>query len=468
MTICGAPYTNCYYTEAQLRELMNMRKLDALFVIDFSSDIQSAFLHPLFVPHDYKNKIQRITLKEFFSDFFSETEYDIYVQGAKKAVNEAYQYVGKQTVTNLTNQQLPFFINQALNEILTFPYSTTAYIPKKAPKKIVNQWLGNASLSDNDMRIIRSGFFDEKRFLSLVGKKEFAKSFITSEYLYQTLKNNNFDLTSIVAGYFKSIEQLLFAILGIVENDGHTEDVWIQSVTRIYEDAAKKHPCEFRLNPNRRKNPNTQVRVRTGNQTHYDTTFAALVFMLREYETGWSVSSKAKDVISAWLLNYSDECRNDHFHKENIYDIAEVEAIRNKTFLLMYCVLGGFDFSKSGQSEKTLLGIVDNSFENMYHRIMEHGPGNYFYLSFPHSHLLVALPNHQIPPEYDKDGLLKNPSIRFVKMVRMSIEDWKKDDWENIEAELRDERIITLTRDHMPTGVEYIDKISGKSMPLEW
>ena len=134
----------------------------------------------------------------------------------------------------------------------------------------------------------------------------------------------------------------------------------------------------------------------------------------------------------------------------------------------MYCVLGGFDFSKSGQSEKTLLGIVDNSFENMYHRIMEHGPGNYFYLSFPHSHLLVALPNHQIPPEYDKDGLLKNPSIRFVKMVRMSIEDWKKDDWENIEAELRDERIITLTRDHMPTGVEYIDKISGKSMPLEW
>ena len=53
-------------------------------------------------------------------------------------------------------------------------------------------------------------------------------------------------------------------------------------------------------------------------EEYYDTTFAALVYALQGYETGWSVSAQSKDIISAWLLNYSDECRNEHLHKENI------------------------------------------------------------------------------------------------------------------------------------------------------
>ena len=463
----GYRYTNCYFTEEQFNQSMKKRNLDSLFVIDFSSDMQSAFLHPLFIPQSLKDKIQQITLKEFFSRFFSEADYGIYVQEARKAVKEAYQYVGKQTVTNLTNQEMPFFINRVLNEVLRFSYSTTVYIPNKALKATVKKWLGSGSISDKDKRIIHSGFFDEERYQSLVGTMDFAKSFITSEYLYQTLKNNNFDLTSIVTGYFKSIEQLLFLILRIVENDGHIEDVWIQSVISKEHRKAKKSPNEFRLNPDQPSK--TQVRVRPGNREYYDTTFAALVYALQGYETGWSVSAQSKDIISAWLLNYSDECRNEHLHKENIYDITEVETIRTKTYLLMYYVVGGFNFSKNGQREKTLLGIVDNSFENMYHKIMEYGPGNYFYLSFPaDSHLLVALPGNQVPPEYDNNGLLKNPSLRFVIIPRKSIDDWRKDDWGSIETEVADEKTVTITRNNMPTVIKYINKITEKTTQLEW
>lgn len=463
----GYRYTNRYFTEEQFNQSMNKRNLDFLFVIDFSSDVQSAFLHPLFIPQSLNDKIQKITLKEFFTNFFSATDYDIYVQEARKAVKEAYQYVGKQTITNLTSQQMPFFRKQVLDEVLQFSYTTAVYKPNKAIKQTVKQWLGNGSISEKDKQIVQSGFFDEERYRSLVGSMEFARSFITSEYLYQTLKNNSFDLTSIVTGYFKSIEQLLYLILGIVENDGHTEDVWIQSMTNIWTNKAKKMPGEFRNNPEQISK--TQVRVRPGNRVHYDTTFAALVYALQGYKTGWSVSSQSKDVISAWLLNYSDECRNEHLHKENIYDIAEVETIRTKTYLLMYYVLGGYNFAKNGQNVKNLLGILDNSIENMYHKIMEYGPGNYFYISFSSdSQLLVALPTHQRPPVYDQNGLLKNPSLRFVIIPRKSLDDWRKDDWGSIEAEDADEKTVTLTRNNMPTGVEYIDKISGKSTPLEW
>lgn len=461
----GYRYTNCYYTGTRLRDLMAKRNLDVLFVIDFSSEIQSAFLHPLIVPLGLNDTIMTITLKEFFSGFFSDAEYDEYVRGARKAVEEAYKYVGKQTVTNLTYQSLPFFLQSALHEITVFPYSTTAYVPNAVLKEPALSWYGSGVLSESDKKTIRENFYKLERYYALIGNKDFAKSFITSEYLYQTLKDNNrFDFTAIVTGYFKSIEQFLFLLLGIIENDGHLVDVWIQSKLPYHKVFPKLRP-EFRQNPTNISR--TQVRVKSCNGRFYDASFAALVYMLQDYGSGWAVSAQAKDFISALLLTYSDECRNEHLHKDNIYDIKEVEAIRDKTYLLLYYVLGGYNFSKNGMSEKSLLGIVDNSFENLYRRIMESGPGNYYYLTFQSgSPMLVALPMQQDPPEYDSNGLMVNPALRFVRIPRKSLDDWHKDDWGEIEAEFSDAKTITVRRDFMPIAIEYIDKMTGETKPL--
>ena len=463
----GYRYTNCYYYELHLRELMAMRDLDKLYVIDFSSDIQSAFIHPLVAPPELKDIIQKITLKDFFCDFFSDAEYDEYVLVARNAVEEAYKYVGKQTVTNLTYQHLPNFLQKALHELTTFPYASTVYVPNTRLKKQASIWYGAGALSESDRKIIREDFFELERYCALIGNKDFAKSFITSEYLYQTLKGNNrFDFTGIVTGYFKSIEQFLFLILEIVENDGHFEDVWIQAKPQ-YSGMVKKMPGEFRSNPD--NIGKTQVRVKSSNRKFYDTSFAALVYMLQDYGSGWAVSDRAKDVISALLLTYSDECRNEHLHKDNLYDISEVETIRNKTYLLLYYVLGGYNFSRSGLNEHSLLGVVDNSFENLYRAIMECGCGNYYYLSFSsNSPLLVALPMEQALPEYDKNGLMINPSLRFVKVPRENIEDWHKDNWGEIELEHSDEKTIIVGRDTMPVAVQYIDKVTGKTEDLSW
>ena len=464
----GYRYTNCYMPDQERYcNFLKSRNIDVLFVIDFSSEIQSAFLHPLIVPPGLDDIIKSITLKEFFSGFFSDAEYDEYVQGARKAVEDAYKYVGKRTVTNLTYQSLPFFLQSALHEITDFPYSTTVYVPNAGLKKPALSWYGSGVLSKGDKKIIRENFHKLERYYALIGNKDFAKSFITSEYLYQTLKDNNrFDFTAIVTGYFKSIEQFLFLMLGIVENDGHLVDVWIQSKIP-YHKVYQRLRSEFRPNPtdiNR-----TQVRIKPGNGGFYDTSFAALVYMLQDYGSGWAVSAQAKDFISALLLTYSDECRNEHLHKDNIYNITEVEAIRDKTYLLLYYVLGGYDYSKNGQSEKALLGIVDNSFENLYRRIMECGPGNYYNLSFSSgSAMLVALPMQQEPPEYDINGLMVNPALRFVRIPRKSIDDWHKDDWGEIETEFSDAKTITVRRDHMPIAVEYIDKMTGETKTIKW
>lgn len=467
----GYRYTNCYYDESRYCNLFNSKKLSRLSIIDFSSVIQSAFLHPLIAPVGLKEKIRRIQLKDFFSAYFSESEYDIYVSEVRTAVAEAYQHVGKQTITNLTFHHLPFFLKKVLDEVCGFPYLTTSYNPTKGLSRDARKWYGTGIISQTDKKTIKDSFENVARYRALIGRKDFARSFVTSEYLYQTLKNNNiFDYTAIVTGYFKSIEQLLYLILSVIENDGHVSDVWIQSTTPIGSDKYRNAntPAEFRSNPEKGKMHRTQVKVKPCNRNHYDTSFAALVYMLESYDSGWLVSKDALDIISALLLTYSSECRNDHLHKENIYNIAEIETIRSKTYLLLYYVLGGYDFSKGGHDSNKILGIIDNSFEKLYHKLMQFGPGNYYYLSFSDlSPILVAFPQQETP-EYDHDGLIKNPSLRFVKLQRKHIDGWEDDDWGKIQAEMTQEKTVIIDRNRMPISVSYVNTITGEIVDIEW
>lgn len=466
----GYRYTNCYNTEEGMRKLFDSKGLDSLFVIDFSSDSQSSFLHPPVVPHGFDGLIHRISLKNFFCSFFTEEAFGDYSSKAIGAVKEAYQYVGKQTITNLTYQQRPFFLKQAIRELSGFSYSTKKYVPTKKFNKDATLWYGKGLLPPVDLTVIRENFLIHQRYRALVGKEDFAKSFITSEYLYQTLTDNNtFDLTAIVTGYFKSIEQLLYLMLRIIENDGHKGDVWIQSSLKVGSKRFQQFNAlgECQLTPG--KPSRAQVRVKQGNSSYYDTSFAALVYMLEDYNNGWTVSTTAKDYISALLLMYSDECRNEHFHKDNIDDPKEVKEIREKTYLLLFYVLGGYDFSKGSQDEKIILGITDNSFESFYQKLIESGPGNYYFLRFgPERPILVAMPMQQEPPKYDKDGLMINPSLRFVKMQRDGLDNWRLDDWGQIEAEFSPNKTISVTRDSMPVSVAYVDKTTGKTTEIKW
>ena len=467
----GYRYTNCYISNKERYcDFLKSRNLDKLYVIDFSSATQSSFMHPLVVPKGLSGIVNRLPFRDFFCDFFTENEYEEYLSKAREAVKAAYQYVGKQTVTNLTYQQLPYFLKQALAEVLAFPYKTTKYKPTIFPSKDAQSWYGKGVLPKADMDIILSNYFDLERYQALVGKESFAKSFITSEYLYQTLtENNKFDLTAIVTGYLKSIEQLLFLILGIIENDSNSGEVWIQSTLKL---GTKKYVSLFANGESRQtpgKNGRTQVKVNNNNRSFFDTSFAALAYMLEDYDDGWAVSPTAKDYISALLLTYCDECRNEHFHKDNIDDPEEVKEIRDKTYLLLFYLLGGYDFSKSSQDEKKNLGIIDSSFETLYQKIMEYGPGNYYYLRFGSDPpILVAMPMMQDPPDYDENGILQNASLRFVKTHRATLEDWHIDNWGAFEAEHSENNTVSVSRTNMPISVTHVDKVTGKTFEIKW
>ena len=468
-TRTGYRYTNCYWFEEQMEAVFKNNSLDELRILDFSSNKTSSFMHPLMVSPKYRSLVTKVTLRDFFVEFFSEEEYDTYLSSVQAAVFEAYKYVGLQSVSNLTLQHLPYFIKGIFKDLSVSKLSSKTYSIfkpdrlKKEFKKILAD--SNNHFTAEDYKELDRLFYGEKRYLALCGKEAFAHSFITSEYLYQTLRINNvFDYTAIVSGYLKSVEQLLFRIESYLLNNLPSEQLWIKSSRSDM----KKKPDEFVDNWKGRSK--RHVKFTPDNQKYFDTTFTPLVNLIGDYERGWNISEGGRNLVTTYLQVYCSECRNEHFHKDNINNLREVDIIRDNTILLFYYVLGGFNFYGNKEKDYQVLGIVDRSFEDMYHAIMKQSNGgDYFLITFTDGLLcLAALPMNHGNPEYDENGSMINPSLRFVKIDRNVTDDWHKDNWSSIENDVQSDSNIFITPDNMPAKIQYVNKVTGERVNVEW
>lgn len=208
------------------------------------------------------------------------------------------------------------------------------------------------------------------------------------------------------------------------------------------------------------------------NLRYFDTSFRPLVNLIDDNRKGWMVSEQAIEHITNCLHIFCAECRNEHFHKDNIgiEDIEEVKTIRHNAILLFYYLLGAYAFSRNIKEDEKTLGIVDRRFDDMYQTIMKQSAGgDYFLLQFKDSQpVLVALPMNHGDPEYDENGLMINPTLRFVKVNRNIDDDWHKDDWHRIENDVDSDLNVFITPDNIPQSIYYIDKVSGKQKSIQW
>ena len=153
-----------------------------------------------------------------------------------------------------------------------------------------------------------------------------------------------------------------------------------------------------------------------------------------------------------------------------IEDIEEVRIIRHNAILLFYYLLGAYAFSGNGEEDAKTLGIADRKYDDMYQSVLKQSVGgDYFLLQFGDSQpILVALPMNHGDPEYDENGLMINPRLRFVKVNRAIGEDWHKDDWYTIENDLQSNMNVFITPETMPKSIQFIDKMTGEQKSIEW
>ena len=89
-------------------------------------------------------------------------------------------------------------------------------------------------------------------YFALLGNEKFARCFMTSEYLYQLFMVGNqhcFDYSTVVSGFFKSIEILLEKLMILRLSSADHDTLWIKAKTgkRGYKGNVDGINC--RLNP---------------------------------------------------------------------------------------------------------------------------------------------------------------------------------------------------------------------------
>lgn len=160
----------------------------------------------------------------------------------------------------------------------------------------------------------------------LLGESDFAISFLTSEW-FSKQKNllHGADCTYIAAGYFKSIEQMLWAIIQQVSPDG-----------RI----GKR-----------------QTRIANVDVKSNDTTLGSLYHYFADSESVKLFNSdfgKKADSVRVCLVYYlrqwTSNTRNGYFHK-HILNVEDIQKIREQTYLLYFLILGSLTLTQEHRSQ---------------------------------------------------------------------------------------------------------------------
>jgi hypothetical protein len=182
------------------------------------------------------------------------------------------------------------------------------------------------NFKDDEIITLKENFI--KNNLLSVSKTPYIDSFVSSEWYYDMLKNTDTEMeqTAIVAGYLKSIEQLLFAMM-----------------------LSKCENTEFKL------------RVKKANKTEEDyipltkDNGGILLTMAGSLLTSIDINFKKKldEVyitqvlgmkVQKFLHDFFERTRNGYLHKDNIYTTDDIVRIRKETYCALFLLGSTFKF----------------------------------------------------------------------------------------------------------------------------
>ncbi len=142
--------------------------------------------------------IERVTIREFWERHFGRDEFEVLADYLNAFNEKAKEIIGFSTVVTPTEAALQKFKARTGEVLRTFPYADA--IPD--------------SVYQPQIDIMTKNYIDRGLWKAMVGSANFAVSFITSEWNFEMYElTENLDLTSIISGYLKSVEQLIWTIL---------------------------------------------------------------------------------------------------------------------------------------------------------------------------------------------------------------------------------------------------------------
>ena len=392
-----------------------------------------------------------VSFKEFLEEYFPELDCNLVIDKLKEAVREANNEIGFETIPRLSLRNLSNFKQVTGSMLANKNYRNMRFFV--LPTSDNPKDLHNIFLNEEDYKICDENFIANGLYKALLGNEGFAKCFVTAEYQYSVFnQGNSFDYTSVVCGYLKSIEQLIYKLLKINLDYPAGDKLWIKS--RENKSDKECDGVTFRVNPYSQKKRVVQVVFNKKSKEKFDITLGPMTWFLHDNKNGWRLSEDGRVKVRKLLLSFASSCRNDHFHKDNIEDYKIVDGIRNNTILLMYLLIGGYKMSGSIDIDKALLGIQNDTFDNLYKKLQEFPHGIYkFIIQFSGENEIKAYKYYlQEKTEYNDSGSVINSRIKFVKTDAFSSENYEK-----AMSGAWPDNVFFLDKDHIPEYIAYIE-----------
>lgn len=297
-----------------MRDKYNLDGIKVVALVELGEDEQTRGLIMNNIIKRSSGFVQYMPLRELFS-LISEDEYDVYMSYVKKFNCDLKRLIGYRTIVVPSESSVEELKSKFENELRSIDFDRS---------------LAQDGLYENQIRIIKKNFWDRSLYMALIGEASFAESFISSEWYYKNhVEFSVLEQTAIIAGYLKSVEQLLYSIVKLSEGSG--KQIKKRGERTAYIDYSEE------------------------NESLIDTTLGSIIGYVRHYSDMWDVNPYAKNYVANKLDVYREKYRNDHFHKDNVYEIDEIEEIRDNTILILYLLLGAMRIS---DSDKRRLGIT--------------------------------------------------------------------------------------------------------------
>ena len=407
---------------------------------------------------DANVNIRALSIHEFYLKQFGEEEYKSFIDSIDNYLNVTKEITGCKSVKFLSKMNLASIKIFEQKKLRDWDYLNYRYqIINSSDKKVQNYlYLTQKDIIFENLDDMHKSYIFDKLYETMVGSNEYATSFITSEWLYDSFKGKkNFDYTSVVSGYLKSIEQLLYKIVMLnIDNDckiAMKRDMLKKAfrqnipVFKLIDNKFNKIP-EYKQGNNYRFTNYPYIEFTEHHKEFMDSSIGTFEYFLRCNKHIFLNPDNAKtvtDMISCFRI----ECRNGFFHTHNLNDWDLVEKIRRNAIYLYFVLLGSCIIPEKRKHELNL--IHHDQFDELCKKIREFKKYN-IYFEFEYDdgikqNLVYDIHNNTI--EFNDDGVEHYDGLLFYKVDEFE-DSLKKID----KGELEDKKLY-LTRDNLPKKI---------------
>lgn len=305
---------------AEYREKTDVDEVRFFFAVNMESQSDD-FISSLneISEEKYDSFLRFGSLKDFFDHHIREGEYELFKEYVYDFNEKAKNIIAYKAVVIPTSEEVAAFKTRKAEMLRNYDYESM--LP--------------ADMYNGQKAILKRNFIERETYKALLGEMNFSDSFITSEWNYDVnLATGVLDQTGVVAGYLKSIEQLLYSVI--------------------------------RLSINKSKS----IRLKNGedgefnsdNEEYINSTLGSLTYFIKYNGDILDVNNYTKRYLVDTLFSWIEDERNGHFHKDNLHNPEKIKEIREQTLLLYYLILGSFSITNDQFSE---IGIIDQATEHV-------------------------------------------------------------------------------------------------------